>query len=44
MRLLPVMEAARNSWDLENILGSNKYSRDIIYPDGCIMFRITVRN
>ena len=44
MMLFPIMEAVRSGGDLENILGSNKSSKDIIYPDGCIMFRITVRN
>lgn len=41
--LFPVMEAVRSGGDLENIGGNDKYSKDIVCPDGCVMFRLTAR-
>lgn len=43
MIMFPIMEAIRSGGDLENIGGSSKYSKDIVCPDGCVMFRMTVR-
>ena len=41
--LFPIMEAVRSGGDLENIGGSSKYSKDIVCPDGCVMFRVTAK-
>ena len=43
MMLYPIMEAVRSGGDLENIGGSGKYVKDIVCPDGCVMFRLTAR-
>ena len=41
MLLFPVMEAVRSGGDLEKIGGGSKYSKDIVCPDGCVIFRLT---
>ena len=41
--LFPIMEAVRSDGDLENIGGSDKYSKEIVCPDGCVMFRLTAK-
>lgn len=41
MVLYPIMEAIRSGGDLENIGGDRKYSKVVVCPDGCVMFRIT---
>lgn len=43
MMLYPIMEAVRSGGDLENIGGDGKYSKVIVCPDGCVMFRITAK-
>jgi len=43
MIMFPIMEAVRSGGDLENIGGNSKYSKDIVCPDGCIMFRLTAK-
>jgi TIGR04076 family protein len=43
MMLYPIMEAVRSGGDLENIGGSGKYVKDIVCPDGCVMFRLTAK-
>lgn len=44
MMLFPVMEAVRSGGNLENIGGTVKYSKDIVCPDGCVMFKLTAKN
>lgn len=39
--LFPTMEAVRSGGDLTNIGGESKYSKTIVCPDGCVMFRLT---
>ena len=41
MMLYPLMEAVRSGGDLENLGGSSRYVKDIVCPDGCVMFRLT---
>ena len=41
--LFPIMEAVRSGGDLENIGGSGKYCKEIVCPDGCVMFRLTAQ-
>lgn len=37
------MEAVRSGGDLEKIGGSGRYTKDIVCPDGCVLFRLTAR-
>lgn len=41
--MFPVMEAVRSGGDLENIGGSDKLTKDIVCPDGCVLFRLTAK-
>ena len=41
--LYPLMEAVRSGGDLENLGGDGKYSKTIVCPDGCVMFRLTAK-
>lgn len=43
MMLYTIMEAVRSGGDLENIGGSDKYCKDIVCPDGCVVFRLTAK-
>ena len=43
MMLYPIMEAVRSGGDLTNIGGESKYSKTIVCPDGCVMFRFTAK-
>ena len=43
MTLYPLMEAVRSGGDLENLGGDGKYSKTIVCPDGCVMFRLTAK-
>ena len=39
--LFPVMEAVRAGGDLTNVGGEDKYTKTIVCPDGCVIFRLT---
>lgn len=39
--LYPLMEAVRDGGDLENLGGDSKYSKTIVCPDGCVIFKLT---
>lgn len=41
MIMFPAMEAVRSGGDLENIGGESKYSKVIVCPDGCVIFKLT---
>lgn len=41
--MVPIMEAVRSGGDLQNIGGDGKYSKDLVCPDGCVMFRMTAK-
>ena len=43
MMMYPIMEAVRSGGDLENIGGDSKYSKVIMCPDGCVLFRMTAK-
>ena len=43
MMLFPLMEAVRSGGDLENVGGSGKYVKDIVCPDGCVLFQLTAK-
>ena len=34
------MEAVRSRGDLKKIGGSRKYCKEVVSPDGCVMFRL----
>ena len=38
-----IMEAIRSGGDLENLGGDGKYSKTIVCPDGCVLFRLTAK-
>lgn len=39
--MFPIMEAVRSGGDLVKIGGSSRYRKDIVCPDGCVIFRLT---
>lgn len=41
--MFPIMEAVRSGGDLENIGGDGKYSKQVVCPDGCVIFRMTAK-
>lgn len=41
--MFPIMEAVRSGGDLENMGGDSKYSRVLMCPDGCVLFRMTAK-
>ena len=41
--MFPIMEAVRSGGDLENIGGNGKYTKDIVCPDGCVLFRMKAK-
>ena len=41
--LFPIMEAVRSGGDLTNIGGDGEYSKTVVCPDGCVMFRLTAK-
>lgn len=43
MIMFPIMESVRSGGDLENIGGNGKYSKEIVCPDGCVMFTLTAK-
>lgn len=43
MVMFPIMEAVRSGGNLENIGGDGKYTKTIVCPDGCVMFRLTAK-
>lgn len=39
--LFPIMEAVRSGGNLEYIGGTSMYTKEIVCPDGCVVFRVT---
>lgn len=39
--MFPIMEAVRSGGDLERIGGNDRYSKNIVCPDGYVIFRLT---
>ena len=39
--LYPLMDAVRSGGDLRNLGGDGKYSKTVVCPDGCVIFRLT---
>jgi uncharacterized repeat protein (TIGR04076 family) len=44
MMMFPIMEAVRSGGDLTNIGGSGSYTKEIVCPDGCVLFSMTAKN
>lgn len=43
LMLYPLNEAVRSGGDLRNTGGSDMYVKDIVCPDGCVMFRLAAK-
>ena len=43
MLMFPIMEAVRSGGNLDNIGGNSKDSKEIVCPDGCVIFRMTAK-
>lgn len=43
MIMFSVMEAVRSGGDLTNIGGDGQFSKEIVCPDGCVIFRLTAK-
>lgn len=43
MIMFPLMETVRSGADLENVGGSGKYSKEIVCPDGCVIFKLSAK-
>ena len=43
MLLYPIMEAVRSGGDLVKVGGDGRYTKEIVCPDGCVLFRLTAR-
>lgn len=43
MMLYPIMEAVRSGGDLRKIGGTDEYEKDIVCPDGCVLFHLKAR-
>ncbi len=41
--LFPLMEAVRSGGDLMCVGGSGPYHKDVVCPDGCVLFRLSAR-
>ncbi len=41
--LFPLMEAIRSGGDLENVGGDGRYSKTVVCPDGCVVFRLSAK-
>ena len=41
MIAFPIMEAVRSGGDLRNVGGDSPLSKDIVCPDGCVIFRLS---
>ncbi len=43
MMLYPLMESIRSGGDLENLGGDSRYTKTIVCPDGCVIFRLSAK-
>ena len=43
LTLFPLMEAVRSGGDLEKVGGDGRYSKTIVCPDGCVIFRLIAK-
>ena len=43
MMLYPLMEAVRSGGDLTKVGGDEKYSKTVVCPDGCVIFKLSAK-
>ena len=43
MMMFPIMEAVRSGGNLENIGGDSKYTKEVVCPDGCVLFKMKAK-
>ena len=43
MMLYPIMEAVRSGGDLTKVGGDGKYTKTVVCPDGCVIFKLTAK-
>ena len=43
MMMFPIMEAVRSGGNLENIGGDSKYTKAVVCPDGCVLFKMKAK-
>ena len=43
MMLFPLMEAVRSGGDLTKVGGDGEYSKTVVCPDGCVIFKLTAK-
>ena len=43
MMLYPLMEAVRSGGDLSKVGGDGEYSKTVVCPDGCVIFKLTAK-
>ena len=43
LTLFPLMETVRGGGDLTRVGGESKYTKTIVCPDGCVIFRLTAK-
>ena len=41
--MFPIMEAVRSGGDLKKVGGDGRYTKDVVCPDGCVIFRMTAK-
>ena len=41
--LFPLMETVRGGGDLTRVGGDGKYTKTVVCPDGCVIFRLTAK-
>lgn len=41
--MFPIMEAVRSGGDLRKIGGDGELTKNVVCPDGCVMFRMTAK-
>ena len=43
MLMYPLMEAVRSGGNLTKVGGDGKYSKTVVCPDGCVIFKLTAK-
>lgn len=43
LMMFPIMEAVRSGGDLRNIGGSGVFTKELVCPDGCVLFKMTAK-
>jgi uncharacterized repeat protein (TIGR04076 family) len=41
--MFPIMESVRSGGDLSKIGGIDKYTKEIVCPDGCVVFKMSAK-